>query len=104
MKRRWERDPFHVSRLTKLLTAAYRRIRSGYSPRNCAVASIIIFLTWLWLSNLALLVGAEVNDVLAELRKDKSPAAAELAREEKPPTEKSAGQDAPPKKHTNIPL
>jgi membrane protein len=28
----------------------------------------ILFLTWLWISNLALLVGAEINDVIAELR------------------------------------
>ena len=62
---------------------------ASYEKTYGAVASIIVFLTWLWLSNLALLIGAEINDVLAELRKDKSPAAAELAREEKPPNEKS---------------
>jgi membrane protein len=28
----------------------------------------ILFLTWLWISNVALLVGAEINDVIAELR------------------------------------
>ena len=28
----------------------------------------IIFLTWLWLSNIALLFGAEINDVLADIR------------------------------------
>jgi membrane protein len=47
------------------------------------LAGVIIFLMWLWLSNLALLIGAEVNDVLADLRKDKSSAAKQLA-EDKP--------------------
>jgi membrane protein len=28
----------------------------------------ILFLTWLWISNVALLVGAEINDVIADLR------------------------------------
>lgn len=34
----------------------------------------IVFLTWLWLSNIALLVGAEVNDVLARLRTERAQA------------------------------
>jgi membrane protein len=33
-----------------------------------ALGGAIIFLTWLWLTNIALLVGAEVDDVIAELR------------------------------------
>ncbi|MBX3157040.1 MAG: YihY/virulence factor BrkB family protein [Deltaproteobacteria bacterium] len=33
-----------------------------------ALGTAIIFLTWLWLSNIALLFGAEVNDVLARQR------------------------------------
>jgi uncharacterized BrkB/YihY/UPF0761 family membrane protein len=33
-----------------------------------------VFLTWLWLSNIALLVGAEVNDVLASMRREKAEA------------------------------
>lgn len=67
----------------------------SYEKTYGAVASVIIFMTWLWLSNLALLVGAEVNDVLADLRKEKSAAAAELARKEKPSTEKSTGKVSP---------
>ena len=60
-----------------------------YEKTYGAVASVIVFLTWLWLSNLALLVGAEINDVLADLRKDTSEAAAKLAEREKSPTEKT---------------
>jgi membrane protein len=52
---------------------------ASYEKTYGAVASVIVFLTWLWLSNLALLLGAEVNDVLAEIRKHDSAAAAELA-------------------------
>ena len=39
----------------------------------------IIFLLWLWLTNIVLLVGAEINDVLADLRAPQSEAAAKLA-------------------------
>jgi membrane protein len=52
---------------------------NSYAVTYGALGGGIIFLTWLWLSNIALLFGAEINDVLADLRKDKSPAAAELA-------------------------
>lgn len=61
----------------------------SYEKTYGAVASVIIFMTWLWLSNLTLLIGAEINDVLADLRKDESPAAAKLAHQEKPANEKS---------------
>ncbi|HSR97874.1 MAG TPA: YihY/virulence factor BrkB family protein [Kofleriaceae bacterium] len=52
---------------------------NSYATTYGALGGGIIFLTWLWLSNIALLFGAEINDVLADLRKDKSPAAAVLA-------------------------
>jgi membrane protein len=68
---------------------------ASYEKTYGAVAVVIVFLTWLWLSNLALLIGAEINDVLAELRKDRSPDAAKLAAREKSPTEKNAGTAAP---------
>lgn len=42
-----------------------------YDATYGALASAIIFLTWLWLSNLALLFGAEINDVLAGLRRER---------------------------------
>ena len=32
----------------------------------------MIFLTWLWLSSIALLFGAEINDVLADLQREQS--------------------------------
>jgi membrane protein len=52
-----------------------------YSTTYGALGGGIIFLTWLWLSSIALLFGAEINDVIADLRKDRSPAAAALAHD-----------------------
>jgi membrane protein len=60
----------------------------------------IIFLTWLWLSNVALLFGAEVNDVVADLRAHKSAAAALLAdsaeHEAEPATGEAANEEKKP--------
>jgi membrane protein len=65
---------------------------SSYEATYGTLGGAIIFLTWLWLSNIALLFGAEVNDVLADLRKHRSPAAAQLADErehfDKPATQR----------------
>ncbi len=55
---------------------------ASYELTYGALATVVVFMTWLWLSNLALLLGAEVNDVLADLRRNVSPAAAQLAHEE----------------------
>jgi membrane protein len=55
---------------------------ASYEKTYGAVATVVVFLTWLWLSNLALLLGAEVNDVLADVRARTSPAAAKLAEHE----------------------
>jgi membrane protein len=52
---------------------------NSYEATYGTLGGAIIFLTWLWLSNIALLLGAEINDVLADLRKHESPAAAQLA-------------------------
>jgi membrane protein len=52
---------------------------NSYEATYGALGGGIIFLTWLWLSNIALLFGAQVNDVLADLRRDRSAAAAQLA-------------------------
>jgi membrane protein len=56
-----------------------------YAATYGALGGGIIFLTWLWLSSIALLFGAEINDVLADIRKDTSPAAAQLADEHEQP-------------------
>lgn len=55
---------------------------AAYEATYGTLAGVIIFLFWLWLSNLALLIGAEINDVLADARKDSSDAAAQLAHSE----------------------
>jgi membrane protein len=52
---------------------------NSYEATYGALGTGIIFLTWLWLSNIALLLGAEINDVLADMRKHRSGAAAQLA-------------------------
>ena len=52
---------------------------NSYEATYGALGGAIIFLTWLWLSNIALLLGAEINDVLADIRAPESPAAAQLA-------------------------
>ena len=52
---------------------------NSYEATYGALGGAIIFLTWLWLSNIALLLGAEINDVIADLMKHESPAAAQLA-------------------------
>ncbi len=40
----------------------------SYSPIYGALGGAVIFLTWLWLSSMSLLLGAEINVVLAEVR------------------------------------
>ena len=57
---------------------------NSYATTYGALGGAIIFLTWLWLSNISLLLGAEINDVLADVRKADSPAAAKLADEREP--------------------
>jgi membrane protein len=54
---------------------------NSYEATYGALGGGIIFLTWLWLSNIAILFGAEVNDVLADFRRDRDPAARKLADE-----------------------
>jgi membrane protein len=48
---------------------------NSYTTTYGALGGGIIFLTWLWLSNIALLFGAEINDVLAHLRDEPDVAA-----------------------------
>jgi membrane protein len=64
-----------ISRLFGIYLARFGDYEATYG----ALGGAIIFLTWLWLSNIALLFGAEINDVLADVRARRDPAAAELA-------------------------
>ncbi|HEY4240252.1 MAG TPA: YihY/virulence factor BrkB family protein [Kofleriaceae bacterium] len=54
---------------------------SSYAGMYGAFAGGIVFLTWLWLTTLVLLLGAEINDVLADFRRDRSRGARILASE-----------------------
>lgn len=63
---------------------------NSYEATYGTLGGAIIFLTWLWLSNITLLVGAEINDVLADIRAHKDLAAAELSD----PTEHGGPHDS----------
>lgn len=52
---------------------------SDFQDAYGAFASVIIVLLWLWLSNLTLLIGAEISAVIAAMRAEQSPAAAALS-------------------------
>lgn len=67
-----------ISALFGLYLSHFNRYDATYG----ALGGAIIFITWLWLSNIAILFGAEINDVLANFRKRESAAAAALANEE----------------------
>jgi membrane protein len=64
---------------TSALFGIYLAHFGRYEATYGALGTVIIFLLWLWLSNIALLVGAEINDVLADVRANYSAAAATLA-------------------------
>ena len=53
--------------------------KEGGAPARGAVAGVIIFLVWLWLSNVAILLGAEFD---AELERSRAIAAGHPADEE----------------------
>jgi len=69
-----------------LLFGVYLNYFNSYEATYGALGAGIIFLTWLWLSNIAILFGAELNDVLADFRKHADPAAAALADPDEPRT------------------
>jgi membrane protein len=46
----------------------------SYETTYGALGGAIVFLTWLWLSNIALLVGAEVNAVIGRMRRERAEA------------------------------
>lgn len=52
------------------LLALYLDHFGSYSSIYGALGGAVIFLTWLWLSSMSLLFGAEINVVLAEVRRD----------------------------------
>jgi membrane protein len=54
---------------------------NSYEATYGALGGAIIFLTWLWLSNVALLIGAEINDVIADIKAPTDAGAAQLADE-----------------------
>ncbi|HLU67336.1 MAG TPA: YihY/virulence factor BrkB family protein [Kofleriaceae bacterium] len=47
-----------------LLFALYVRNFGNYDKTYGALGAVMVFLTWLWLSNLAMLAGAELDDVV----------------------------------------
>jgi membrane protein len=53
----------------------YLGVFNNYTTTYGALGGGIIFLTWLWLSNISLLFGAEINDVIAQLRRDSASSA-----------------------------
>lgn len=69
-----------------LLFGLYLDHFNRYEATYGTLGTAIIFLTWLWLSNIAILFGAEINDVLADFRKDESSGAAQLAEPVEPAT------------------
>lgn len=71
---------------------------NSYEATYGTLGGAIIFLTWLWLSNIAILFGAEVNDVLADFRRRNDPASAHLAAKTDP---KHADDSARPGQHSH---
>jgi len=61
------------------LFGVYLAYFSNYEATYGVLGGAIIFLTWLWLSNMSLLLGAEVNDVFASMRAHQDVDAADLA-------------------------
>ncbi len=80
-----------------LLFGLYLDYFNSYEATYGALGAGIIFLTWLWLSNIAILFGAEINDTLADFRKHKNEAAAQLADPDEPtePTEPTTSEPGP---------
>jgi len=72
------------------LFGLYLQHFNSYETTYGTLGGAIIFLTWLWLSNIAILFGAEVNDVVADFRKRKDPAAARLSQQTQREGERSA--------------
>ena len=52
---------------------------NSYEATYGTLGGAIIFLTWLWLSSISMLTGAEINDVIADARKHNDTGARQLA-------------------------
>ena len=65
-----ESSPWSSGSLPSGLFAVYTSNFSTYNKAWGSLAAVIIMLTWLWISALALLVGGEIN---AELRRRRAP-------------------------------
>jgi membrane protein len=65
-----------VSALFSAYLTRFDRFEATYGTLGGA----IVFLTWLWLSNIAILFGAEVNDVIEDLRREANPASPRLSQ------------------------
>jgi membrane protein len=70
---------------------------NSYEATYGTLGGAIIFLTWLWLSNIAILLGAEINDVLADFRRHEDPAAAQLSQPTENPNDTSAHPSKQPR-------
>lgn len=89
------------------LFGLYLQHFNSYDATYGALGGAIIFLLWLWLTNIMVLAGAEINDVLADMRAHKSAAAAQLANPmEQPGSEEAAAKAAAIAEaaHDNAPL
>jgi membrane protein len=62
------------------LFRAYLGMFDRYEATYGTLGGAIVFLTWLWLSNIAILFGAEVNDVIADLRREDAPASPRVSQ------------------------
>jgi membrane protein len=65
--------------IVSALFAVYVAEFSNYNKTYGALASVVVFLVWLWISNIAVLLGAEIN---AELERGRRLQAGEAAQDE----------------------
>jgi membrane protein len=89
------------------LFGLYLQHFNSFETTYGTLGGAIIFLLWLWLSNIMILAGAEINDVLADMRAHKSVAAAQLADPMEQPGSREAAEKAAAlaeQAHDNAPL
>jgi membrane protein len=89
------------------LFGLYLQHFNSFESTYGALGGAVVFLLWLWLSNIMVLAGAEINDVLADMRAATSAAAAQLADPlERPGSHEAAAKAAALAEaaHDNAPL